>query len=82
LISDTWHGDNKAQHMNYQIQYTTAGGMLSFHHGGKCNTAFVDGHVATIEPQYIKDRKSSIHSVNAGVGDLGYYNAFHSAVRI
>ena len=76
LISDTYHEGNKAQHMNYGVTYGDSG-LLSFHHGGKCNSAFVDGHVSTIEPDFLKERKSKL-----GVGDLGYYNAFHVKTRI
>ena len=76
LISDTYHVDTQGTHKNFGVTYGD-GGLLSFHHGGKCNNAFVDGHVATIEPELLKERKSKL-----GVGDLGYYNAFHVKTRI
>jgi prepilin-type N-terminal cleavage/methylation domain-containing protein/prepilin-type processing-associated H-X9-DG protein len=76
LISDTYHVDTQGTHKNFGVTYGD-GGLLSFHHGGKCNNAFVDGHVATIEPEFLKERKSKL-----GVGDLGYYNAFHVKTRI
>ena len=76
LFSDTYHSGNVAQHMNHGVTYADSG-LLSFHHGGKCNSAFIDGHAAALEPDFLKDRKSKL-----GVGDLGYYNAFHAKVRI